>query len=276
MIELRQIPEISAVYYALLQSGYDFYAVGKRLELVKQLEAFRGETESSFWKAARQNSCKTYPYWPRAALLEQAALCIVDGELKPEYHSMVMDADNLMDEERDEVFWKWIVDFPSKLSAVMERERFREYIVWEHAWMKAQEKGSEGMLRRLSELLSKCKRVYDLSFDRISVVLSPIKCAYSADYHWINDCLFCTVGALNSRSILHECMHEAVHREVQDLKEEILSKGMMRSDFDPSYCLNGDEQGRINAFEECAVREIVERVLDGEIPDTWMVLTNLL
>ena len=48
MIELRQIPEISAVYYALLQSGYDFYAVGKRLELVKQLEAFRGETESSF------------------------------------------------------------------------------------------------------------------------------------------------------------------------------------------------------------------------------------
>ena len=40
-ILIQNIPEISAIYFALLQCGYDYYAFEKDADLVQAIEGFR-------------------------------------------------------------------------------------------------------------------------------------------------------------------------------------------------------------------------------------------
>lgn len=72
---LSGCPAISAIYFALLQNGYDFYAIERDLLTVNRLDSFASSDRGAypFFSEVRQNTCAVYPYWPRAALLETAA-----------------------------------------------------------------------------------------------------------------------------------------------------------------------------------------------------------
>lgn len=77
-LSIKNNSMISAIYYALLQSGYNFYSVERDAKVVNKLQSFilSGNCEYAFFSEVKQNSCEVYPYWPRAAMLETATFFI--------------------------------------------------------------------------------------------------------------------------------------------------------------------------------------------------------
>lgn len=99
----------------------------------------------------------------------------------------------------------------------------------------------------------------------IKVIISPLKCVYSADYQVSDGKLFVILGDFSPHSIVHECIHTIVHPYVIDLRVNILKYfGNKTFDVDKSYYLNKDEDGFINAFEENIVRRVTKLVVDGD------------
>ena len=59
-VTIVQKQEISAIYYASLQTGYDFYALEKEPSLVRDIAGFKQEApdfEASFFGQVQQGLC---------------------------------------------------------------------------------------------------------------------------------------------------------------------------------------------------------------------------
>lgn len=271
-ISIMNIPKISAIYFSLLQSGYDFYAVEKDDELVQSLEKFKlkpGVFESSFFSEAKQNTCEVYPYWPRVALLETATFFLDSNNqfvYFDAYRFKVMNAGNISDIERNISFWQWLRKFPSALGKVLSNQDFQSYLVWENEWIEQQKRLLENDLLDLQKVLSTCSDRFGSPIQKVTIVLNPIKCAYSADYHIIEDQLFFCSGRFQKEAVIHEFLHPIVHPFVMEHEDIILQQSDNYPDLDPSYYLTGDELGRLNAFEEHLVRKLTTLAVTENLP----------
>ena len=158
---IGNLPAISAIYFALLQSGYDYYSLGRTQEQIKAVKSFyKPELSSCFFSQAKQNTCETYLYWPRSALLESAVFYINSdmsqfSDFKA-YKRFVMSASNLQDTERDDSFWSWMSAFPGELNKVINSEHFKEYLKWENVWIEQQNKANAKALTVLQDIIKKC------------------------------------------------------------------------------------------------------------------------
>ncbi len=271
-ISIENKQEISAIYFALLQNGYDFYAMDKDSELIKSLDDFLVAKDSSqFFADVKQNTCEVYPYWPRAAILEVASFYF-DSDLSQfnnfnEFKNNIMSARNISDDDRGREFWEWVKDFPGALNKVIRSSSFQSYLQWENEWINQQNLIHIDELQNIQMCLDICIKLYASPIQKITVILNPIKCAYSADYHMIGEhFLFCS-GAFKPESVIHEFLHHVVHPVVKAHKEEILSHNAIYPDIDQSYYLTGDEIGLLNAFEEYFVRLLTDVVLAENPPD---------
>lgn len=73
-IAITNNPVISAIYFALLQCGYDYYALERNEEHIRAVEALcQSAVLPPFFSEVKQSTCEVYPYWPRAAMLETAS-----------------------------------------------------------------------------------------------------------------------------------------------------------------------------------------------------------
>lgn len=272
-ISIMNIPQISAIYFALFQCGYNYYAVAKDNGLVKSLEKYKlkcGIFEGSFFSEAKQNTCEVYPYWPRTALLETATFFLDSTNSQflnfDAYRFKIMHADNISDEEKNIIFWQWIKGFPSALCNVLFNEGFQSYLQWENKWIEQQKYLLEDDLFDLQKVLSACSNYYDSPIQKVSVVLNPIKCAYSADYHITEDQLYYCSGRFQKESVVHEFLHHVVHPYIAEYKDTVLQYGGDFPDVDLSYYLAGDELGRLNAFEEYLVRKLTPLAVTDNLP----------
>lgn len=62
-VTIVQKQEISAIYYASLQTGYDFYALEKEPSLVRDIAGFKQEApdfDASFFGQVQQGLCPTF------------------------------------------------------------------------------------------------------------------------------------------------------------------------------------------------------------------------
>ena len=264
---------ISAIYFALLQCGYDFYSIGHDAPTVNKLRSFivPDSGEYGFFSEVRQNTCEVYPYWPRAAMLEAATfymdlprVCFVDFDA---YKNNILSAKNISDIERNEKFWKWILQFPAALRDVFQSNCFGRYLKWENAWIEDQNKKHKTNLRRIEDILVSCKERFNSPFQSIQVVLNPIKCTYSADYHLKDETFIFCSGMLSEESVIHEFIHHSVHPVMENRKDEILCCNFVNLNLDASYYLNGSEVGKLNAFEEYMVRKLTDEILSGDVPE---------
>lgn len=264
---------ISAIYFALLHCGYDFYSIGHDASTVNKLRSFivpnRGKY--GFFSEVRQNTCEVYPYWPRAAMLETATFyidlpraCFVDFDA---YKGKILSAENISDIERNETFWNWILRFPTALKDVFHSDCFSRYLEWENTWIEDQNKRYQANLKRIEDILVPCKERFHSPFQDLKIVLNPIKCAYSADYHVKDETFIFCSGTLSEESVIHEFLHHAVHPVVENRKDEILRCSLVNLDLDASYYLNGNEAGKLNAFEEYMVRKLTDKILSGDVPE---------
>jgi hypothetical protein len=273
-ISIINIPEISAVYYALLQCGYDYYALDKDAGLIAAIENFRTTANTeflSFFSKIKQNRCEVYPYWPRAAMLETAVYYIDSNTMRfgnfSAYKKDILSAGNIADAERNQDFWGWIDSFPAALGKVLEQAEFRAYFGWETQWISEQNRSFAEDLLLARKIVDVCKDKYSPAIQNIAVVLNPIKCAYSADYHIIGNELLVSSGAFRLDSILHEYIHQLIHPAVTKCKNAIINCCMTYAGIDESYYLAGNEGGKVNACEEYIARKLTGVFLALNFPD---------
>ena len=143
-VSFTRLPAVSAIYYALLQCGYNYYALEKSASLCNKLETYaNGKEAIEFFNGAKQKTCDVYPYWPRAYMLEVASFFIDNKQHSfsdfNAYRNIIKSAGNISDAEKGHDFWEWIRRFPSELNGVFEREAFREYFAWEEEYLDQQE-----------------------------------------------------------------------------------------------------------------------------------------
>ncbi|MBS5844032.1 MAG: hypothetical protein KIC77_11235 [Clostridiales bacterium] len=265
MDTISNIPEISAIYFALLQCGYDFFTIERSRGHNDRIWGFVDDgTIPPFFSGVRQDTCEVYPYWPLAAILETASFY-----LQPDYsqfrdfdsfHERIMSAGNIADNERDQKLWTWITDFPAALSEVLASDAFRRYLEWESKWVTEQNSKYEKELCLIQSCLDVCVNKYGSPVRNIQIVINPIKCVYSADYYLNGDSFLFSSGAFRANSVIHEFLHHVVHPVVMMLKEMVLARKDVYPDIDSSYYLSGDA-GQLSAFEEYAVRKLTKDVL---------------
>ena len=272
-VSLINKPEISAIYYALLHSNYDFYALEKDYNLIRKIEGFQKKKcdfDISFFSKVKQNSCEVYPYWPRAFSLETATFYICNNSWTVKdfntYKQRIMSSQNIAEGERNQVFWEWVQEFPTALRRVMTSNDFKIYFEWEELWIHQQNNLLEKNLQYVQKIIDICKKRYNSPVNKMSIILNPIKCAYSSDYIKVGNEFFCILGSFRIKSIIHEYLHHVVHQFIPRYDKLILNITSTYPDVDPSYYLNGDEIGKINAFEEYIVCNLTSDIANREFP----------
>ena len=263
---------ISAVYFGLMKGGYEYYAAGKGSETVKLWERWRDlpiSYDPGFFKAARQLSITAYPYWPRAAMLEEATFFLNEGKNDFQdlnaYKASINVIPSLQDRDRNQDFWSWVHHFPTALEGVMESQGFRQYIQWEQGWIKHQAKVHAHDVRVLDNIISYIIRRCDPGVKKVSVVLCPLKCTFAADYKRLGDTFYAFVSEFRKEAVLHEFLHMVIHPLIQKNADAIVAlRNLQRLNLDNAYYLDQSEQGRLNALEEHAVRELSDLITDGK------------
>lgn len=262
---------ISAIYFALLQCGYDFFHIERSEEHIHALKRFISAAQCpKFFNKVRQNTCDVYPYWPRAFLLETASHFIdEEGFEYRNFDSLrekVFSASNISSEERGDAFWDWIIRFPEALSTVMRSKQFAEYITFVKQWVERQNAVHKDELNGVQKCLERCAEQYGSAVKTIKICLDPIKCVYSSDYIVLGSRLVFTSGAFRTDAVVHEFLHSVVHPYIERNSEEVLTLKPVWDDLDESYYLAGDDAGVLNAFEEHIVRVLSANILAGKYP----------
>lgn len=266
------IPEISAIYYGLLQRGYDYYAIERSPEHIRALEQFLRPGESpAFFSGARQDTCQVYPYWPRAALLETAVFYLERHPARfrdwEGFRRRVLSAGNLSPRERGPSLWEWIAGFPAALDSVLADEGFQRYLTWERQWLADRTRTWEPELAALRQFLKICQTRYNAPSQRVQLVVQPIKCPYSADYFRADDSFTYISGGFRAGAVAHELLHPILHPLVEEGYGRLVPRPAPFPGVDPSYYLAGDDAGWQNAFEEYAVRTLTGLVLQERYPE---------
>lgn len=271
-IRISSIREISAVYFALLQCGYDYYTPERSDAHIRLMHRFSNQLQvPEFFHGIKQDTCQVYPYWPRAAILETAVFFLrPDLTGFTDFHQFkrkIMSASNIQNEERDHRLWDWIANFPSAVNTVISSEQFQSYYTWEQEWIAEENDRCRKMLDEAGPHLDLCINKYDSPVRTIEIVINPIKCVYAADYHTVENKLIFTSGAFRLDSMIHELLHTAVHPAIERFRDRILEQQPHLPDIDPSYYLSGSETGVLNAWEDYAVRQLTSHILRNESPE---------
>lgn len=241
LIEFVNNTAINAIYFGLISAGYNYADIEKTDEIIRLIKIIREKQSSKaandFFSKAYQYTCRAYPYWPRAALMEKATFFINDlyntdtfDYLR--YHNEVMNLPNLMDSERDESFWSWIKEFPNTLKEILRDKKFHQIDEYIKKWISINSKTFENKRDAIEQSLTKLAISEGKEIQPIKVIISPLKCIYSADYQVSEGNLFIVLGDFLPNSIVHECIHSMVHPHVVELREDILKKCFGSKTFD--------------------------------------------
>ena len=268
---INQFPKISAIYYGLLQSGYEFYTYGRSTDHIKKLQTHcKPNRSSAFFSQARQNTCDVYPYWPRASIMETATFFLNDSISDYKdfrvFRQKIMTASNISEKERNDSLWNWLAGFPQELNSVLSDDSFSEYLEWERKWISEQKVIYRDELHMIQNCLEACFDRYHSPVHTIQICINPIKCVYSSDYHLLGDCFVFSSGVLRVDSIIHEFLHHIVHPFVEQQKALVLEYKPINHQIDQSYYHSDNNAGLINAFEETVVRSLTEEIMNCRYP----------
>ena len=280
-IQLSCIPAFSAIYYALLQSSYEFSQIERDEETCLALRRFADSNQSfPYFSQVWQPGCKVYPYWPRAALLETASLFIgTNGKFHQieSLRKLICSFTNISDSDRDEGFWQWLMDFPAALSNVQNSNGFQAYFHWEQGWLQAQSLHHMADLATIQNAFTAIQNVCgSILIPKIEIVINPVKCVYSADYHRIDRRFIFSSGRLSASSVIHESLHSIIHPYILQYSEQIICRRPHDKSIDASYYLDGKPEGYLNAFEEIVVRKMTSDLMTGRSKKIEAYISDLL
>ena len=70
--------------------------------------------------------------------------------------------------------------------------------------------------------------------------------------------------------VIQEFLHHVVHPVAAEITDMVLASKRVWNGIDNSYYLSGNDAGRLNAFEEYAVRKLTKSILNGKYPDALL------
>lgn len=256
--------EIAAIYYALWQCGYEYARLERDAAHITALTRFAEDTPHPFFSKTRQNTCEVYPFWPRAALLETATyhvdrenVCFVDWD---GLRQKIIAMPNVTDAERDIAFWQWLAQFPAELLSVLNSPGFRRYKSWADEWIQTQNLRYGCGLEQIKRCLAVCCERYSSPLKDVQLLIDPIKCVYSADYHINGETFVFSSGRFQMESVIHEYLHHVVHPAVKRHAGRIPVRDY--PELDGSYYAAGP----LHAFEEHVVRGLTRLAVADELP----------
>jgi len=259
-IQISSNTMINAIYFGLALTGYEYGYINKPdnvADMLKQTESYAGLNDvKEFFTAARQNTCEVYPFWPRAALMETATFFInnITSEFDfSKYKNYVYSLQNITPAERNDSLFNWIATFPQALDKIQNDSMFHNMNNKMYETVCQISHDISIQMTTLADKLSKLSQGINTGVTKMTVIICPIKCIYSADYFLRDNEMFVILGNFLPHSVVHEYMHLVVHPKIAQHKEDILSHSRM-ADIDQSYYLDGNEAGELNAFEEHIVR----------------------
>ena len=156
-------------------------------------------------------------------------------------------------------------DIPANVVAVG-NPAFASYAAWEAEFLARESKLRADELAAVASALEICRRRFGSPFTEIRLSISPIKCAYSADYHLHGDAFVFSAGEFRAESVIHEFLHHIVRPFTENHRAEILAADTEYPGIDRSYYLAGDADGVRNAFEEYTVRRLTADILADRVP----------
>lgn len=278
-MKIEHLSSISAIYYALLHNGYEFYPFERNQDTIGIIKGYvDNDAAFPYFSQVRQNTCDVYPYWPRAFILEKAAFYLEkDSSGFCNYNLLkdeVMSANNITQDEKSVSLWSWINGFPKALKEVIGSADFNRYWKWEDEWVSEQNERYDKEIGMIDRLLDHCRTEYHPYCHGIRMILCPIKCVYASDYHICDGTFIFTSGDLRSDSVIHEYLHTIIHPIIEKEIKQVPVK--QYQGIDNSYYFDRSEQGYKNAFEEYAVRLVTDRILKKErLPELYDFLHKL-
>lgn len=269
---ISNIPEISAIYFSLLQCGYDYFSIARSQEHTDRIRDFANVgSVPPFFSGVQQNTCQSYPYWPRGYILVAATFYLQSDHSRfhdyDTFRDKIMSATNIADREMDRSLWDWMEAFPAALSEVLTSQAFHRYLEWENTWIAEQNTRNKAELQKIKSCLDVCVSKYGSPLRDICIIVNPIKCVYSADYHLDGSSFVFCSGTFCADSVIHEFLHHVVHPCVAEIADILRVASRRYPGIDDSYYLSGDDTGQRNAFEEYAVRILTQNALKGDYPD---------
>ncbi len=257
-------PRIAAIYFGLMQSGYEYYSAGKIQEDVRMWEAWAKLPVSydvSFLKETRQVTAGIYPFASRAAALEMAAFFVdaQNGVFSDEETCLrKIHVSDILKERETADFQGWVKGFPKVLRDVMHCEGFGRYIQWEEHWRRQQTRLNRGKLQKYDDVVSYFIKKYDLSVQNISVVYCPLKCAYASDYLVENGTLYAISGVLRLEAVLREFLRLLVHPFILKHSDAITSlRNLHRLRVENANYGDKTDQAKLNTFEAYTIQELM-------------------
>ena len=265
-IEMISDRKIAAVYFGLMQSGYEYHAAGKSSEDVRQWESFRDmpvSYDTAFFRGARQTTTGIYPYAARAAALEMAAF-YVDEEneafINEEAYRSKLAASGLI-KDREQEFFAWVKGFPKSMHSVMHCQGFARYMQWEENWLKHQIRLRKHEIQKRDEVVSYFMKRQDTAVKKVFLALCPLKCTFASDYVVENGALYAIAGVLRLDETMHEFYGHLLQPFVFKYGDEIAAlRNLHRLKVEDSFFGDRKEIGRLNAFKEYAVRELTAKI----------------
>ena len=269
--DLISEPRIAAIYFGLMQSGYEYYSAGKAREDITLWEAWVKMPvayDASYFAGARQVTTGIYPFTPRAAALEMASFYVdlqngtytdAEGCMRKIYVSGLIKERELPD------FVAWMKDFPKALKNVMECEGFARYLKWEEQGLKQQLKVQRQKLQKYDDALTYFAKKYNPPASNAAVVYCPLKCTFATDYLTENETLYAIAGVLRLDAALHEYLHYMLKPFIAKHADAVTAlRNILRLRIEGANPLDKSDQAKLSAFEEYAVRELFALVEDNK------------
>lgn len=265
--ELISEPRIAAIYFGLMQSGYEYYSAGKAQEDTRMWESWAKLPVSydvSFFQGARQVTTGIYPFASRAAALEIATFFVdaQNGVFGDEETCLrKIHVSGVLKEREAADFQSWVKGFPKALQDVMHCEGFGRYLQWEENWLKQQARMNKGSLQKCDDVASYFIKKYDTSVQNVSVVYCPLKCAFASDYVVENGTLYAVSGVLRLEAVLREYLRLLVHPFIMKYSDAITSlRNLHRLHVENANYGDKNDQAKLNTFEAYTVKELMALV----------------
>lgn len=257
-------PRIAAIYFGLMQGGYEYFSAGKAREDVKLWESWAKmpvSYDTSFFTEARQATPGIYPFSPRAAALEMASFYVdmQNGIFTDEEACLrKIRVSGIIKERELPDFTTWIMGFPKLMKSVMQCEGFASYINWEESWLKQQAKPHKQKLQKYDDVISYFSKKCNPTVSNAFIVYCPLKCTFVSDYFAEGDTLYFISGMLRLEAALKEFLHLMLHPLVQKHSDAICSlRNLHRLRVENTNYGDNNDQAKLAIFEEYAVGELI-------------------
>lgn len=263
MINIKSNIYISALYFLMLNGGYDYYKFKKDKDILNSIESFR-VIKNEYKKIVEKleiTDGRPNSFWPNLFIAE----CLM---FNLDSNGKIISMENFLDyiKNRNNIDFKDIslfeiesnsINIQNIISKIIKTEEFKEYYKFAGEFITQTIEKNKLALIDVTNIIESINNEFGTKFESVNIILDPIKCIYSADPYYEENTINIILGEFNKLSIYHEFVHI------------IVEKFLMVENFE------FDNKEEFYSLEEKYVRSISNRIIQSNKVPTYDDLKEL-